>query len=209
MALFKKSYHRLSDEQLMPLIAKGRERAFEELYNRYHQRMYNYFYRMLAQKTEYANDATQELFIKVFQNAYRFQTDKKCSTWLYAIASNLCKNEYRRWSKRPILRELTQEDDRGIQEQFSEGSDQLLFQEHLQLALDSLEYKHRKCFILRFQEERSIREISEITQCPEGTIKSRIHYCLKKLAPKLKLFDPNQNELDWQERGTTRKSKQL
>ena len=53
-------------------------------------------------------------------------------------------------------------------------------------AIDSLDEKHRQCFLLRHQQGCSIKEISEIIQCPEGTVKSRLHYALKHLSGKLR-----------------------
>jgi RNA polymerase sigma-70 factor, ECF subfamily len=61
----------------------------------------------------------------------------------------------------------------------------------LQVELGLLDEKHRSVFILRFQEEMSIKEISESLGISEGTVKSRLFYTLKKLSDKLKVFDLN------------------
>jgi len=52
-----KNYKKYSDEKLVPLVVKGNERAFNELYSRYEKKMYRFFYRMLNRDTERANDA--------------------------------------------------------------------------------------------------------------------------------------------------------
>jgi RNA polymerase sigma-70 factor (ECF subfamily) len=59
--------------------------------------------------------------------------------------------------------------------------------------LQSVSEKHRTVFVLRFRQELSLKEISEICQCSEGTVKSRLFYALKKIAPALNIFDPNEN----------------
>ena len=59
-------------------------------------------------------------------------------------------------------------------------------------ALKHLSETHREVFVLRYQEELSIKEISEIMTCSEGTVKSRIFYALRKLSQRLQAFDPKE-----------------
>ena len=191
MLFFKKKYPQYADEQLIPLICKGNEAAFNELYQRYQARMYRYFYRMLGQNKRKSNDFTQDLFMKVIQKGNSFDTSRKFSTWLFTIAANMCKNEYRRSSRAPLLSVL---DDQEIQSTFANIPDQIdqqIFNENLLKCINALRPHHRECFLLRYQEELSIKEISAIIDCPEGTVKSRIHYCLKILAEQLHVFAPN------------------
>ncbi len=187
---FKKSYHYYSDEELMSYLMQGKERAFNELYKRYGARMHNYFYRLLYQDNDLADDFTQDLFVKVIEKADSFNVQRKFSTWLYTIASNMCKNEYRRQSRNIIQQGLDNDIDIPYPNFIPEHIDKALFNEHLQTALNDLDISQKECFILRYQEELSVKEISKILDCPEGTIKSRLHYTLKKLAQKLELFRP-------------------
>ena len=68
--------------------------------------------------------------------------------------------------------------------------DEGLFQKALKDAVHLLPEAQKECFILRYQEELAIREISEIMECPPGTVKSRLHYALKYLAGELQVFTP-------------------
>lgn len=195
---FRKNYHSESDEALLTFIAKGQERAFNVLYERYASRMHYYFYRMLYQDTEKANDFTQDFFVKVIEHAKRFDANRKCSTWMYSIANNMCKNEYRRverYNKNNAMytRDFVEtiEMPCGESRFLPERIDRELFSQHLDQAINELELIHRECFVLRYREELSIREISQILNCPEGTIKSRLYYSLKKLSVKLKIFHPD------------------
>lgn len=191
MSLFQPKYNKLNDNKLISLISKGSEGAFNELYMRYSQRMYAYFYKMLYQDKELAADFTQNLFMKVFEKAGSFNADFAFSTWIYTMASNMCKNEYRRKSRtEPIIQMPLQLFDIS-NPKGPENLDLEIFNRHLQLAINELESKHKQCFILRYQDELSIKEISEILDCPEGTVKSRLFYSLKKLATKLADFKPN------------------
>ena len=185
-----RSYQRCSDEELVQLMRQGKRKAFDALYRRYQERMYRYFFTMLHGNSMKAQDFTQEAFLRVIKNADRFDAQKKFSTWIYTIANNLCKNEYRRISRNPMTVELKNG-------QFSINSkpwqqlDQEGFEEALRRQLEQLDELPRQCFILRFQEELSIKEISEILNCPEGTVKSRLHYTIKKLSTRLQIFNPN------------------
>jgi RNA polymerase sigma-70 factor (ECF subfamily) len=191
--LFKKKYHQYSDEALVALLAEGKEAAFDELYQRYAEQMYHFFYKMLYQDQELAADFCQTLFMKVFEKAETFSSAHKFSTWLYAIASNLCKNEYRRKSKpKPIIYLA----EGHMQQPLAPGFiDKEIFNRYLQSAVNKLDDKHRLCFILRYQEDKTIQEISEVLGCPLGTVKSRLHHTLKKLAIQLHQFDPKQKKL--------------
>lgn len=178
------TYHTLSDEQLMRELATGCEPSFGELYDRYSERMHRYFFRMLGQDTHRADDFTQELFMKLVEKTAYFDPERRFSTWLYAVAGNMVKNEYRRLSRQP-------EPPTGIDfygENFSEDFDNQVFAEHLTQALGELDETQRQCFVLRYQEELSVKEIAEILDCPEGTVKSRMFYTLKKLGNKLRAF---------------------
>lgn len=188
-------YHTLEDKLLIQLLAKKDELAFNELYHRYADKMYGFFYRMLYQDEELAADFTQSLFLKVFEKAGLYQDRYEFSTWIYSMASNMCKNEYRRNSRpRPVI---------FLQKKMLESiaptapvlMDNEIFREHLQHAINGLDNKHKHCFIMRYQNDLSIKEISLVMDCPEGTIKSRIHYALKKLSEKLSQFNPNPKSL--------------
>ena len=183
MFLFEKKYQQLSDEQLMPFIADGQEKAFNVLYQRYAQKLQRYFYRMLYQDAPLAEDFVQELFIKIIEKAHTFDSKKKCSTWLYTIAINLCKNEYRRNER--YQNRLQHIPEPKPSAPIDEQLDQKRRKRVLQNAINDLDEIHRQCYILRYQEEHSIREIAQMLGCPEGTVKSRLYYSVKKLSERL------------------------
>lgn len=169
----------------MRLIASnGCEASFGELYDRYSERMHRYFYRLLGNDAHRADDFTQELFMKVVEKTALFDPERRFSTWLYTVAGNMVKNEYRRLSRQsapPLMDDYVGED-------FSEDFDYQVFEQHLHHALGELDETQRQCFVLRYQEELSVKEIAEILDCPEGTVKSRMFYTLKKLGNKLRAF---------------------
>ena len=187
------SYKRYSDEELMSLIGNGDIVYLKELYHRYSKKMLYYFYRMLGGDEIKAQDFLQDVFLKIIEKADQFNIKMKFSTWIFTIASNLCKNEYRRLK----VRETT------LNEPDMDQHEQLLLNDQVQIInhndfekavlheLKKMDPEQSTTFILRYQENLSIKEIGEILNCSPGTVKSRIFYTTKKLASRLKEFNPN------------------
>jgi RNA polymerase sigma-70 factor (ECF subfamily) len=192
MRLFGKRYSQQTDEQLMRLLVEGQEAAFDELYQRYSRRLLYYFYRMLGQDEETAQDFLQDLFIKIVEKPQLFNPSQPFSTWVFAVAHNLCKNEYRKQAVRKVLvpgLDMDQLAEESIPAE--ELFDHQLFQQWLQAGPNALDDDQRTTFLLFYQEQFSIREISAVLGCSEGTVKSRLFYIKRKLANQLKVFTPD------------------
>ena len=174
------SYRTHTDSALMQAIARRDEQAFAELYERYGRQMYRFFYRMLWRDAGRAEDFTQELFIKIIERPDAYDPARPFVTWLYTLSHNLCKNEYRRQARAAV--HLSNVQPEGEATWSSENADRELLETQLRAAVDALPEMHRQCFILRHQEERSLQEIAEIMACPEGTVKSRLHHAVQKIA---------------------------
>lgn len=191
MSKSRAEYKTVSDEHLMQEVARGNSRAFEEIYERYNKPLINYFCRMLWKDREKAKDFMQDLFTKIVTKPESFNPERSFKTWLYSVAHNMCKNEYRK-------QEVRSNTHLGINEGISrdphserdEKHDKEIFSVALYKELDELDEAQRSTFLLRFKMELSIAEIAEITQTNEGTVKSRLFYTVRKLADKLKSFDP-------------------
>jgi RNA polymerase sigma-70 factor, ECF subfamily len=173
-----------SDGELMRLIVSGDQAAFRELYHRYKDRMYYYFYRMLGNSTEQANDFLQELFMKIIEKPESYNPSYAFKTWLFSIANNMCKNEYRRRGVRLEYQEYETLDQKldFINEPTIEPKYVI---EKIFQSIDQLGDEHRSAFLLRYREGFSIREVAETLELPEGTVKSRLFYARKILADKL------------------------
>lgn len=184
-----RNYQSLSDEALM-LQIKGRDKnAFTELYHRYSELMLHYFFRMLGGNEVLSRDFLQELFLKIVEQPERFNTHLSFKTWIYTVAHNLCKNEYRKQKVRRKNDEyLFSEEETADQSEHL--LDQKLFETALEQALQELSFEQRSVFILRHQKQLSIRDIKSITGIPEGTIKSRLFYAVRNLAEQLKEYNP-------------------
>lgn len=204
MGMFQKKHSKATDERLMELIAQGAPSAFDELYSRYSKRLLVYFHRLLGRNEAKAQDFLQDLFLKIVENPDLFHTGERFSIWVFAVAHNMCKNEYRRLGVRKNIDHEIDVDavSQGTdhEPQAEKALDRKTFREMLFQELDKLDESQRSAFLLRHQEGFSIREISEAMGCSEGTTKSRIFYTTQRLAERLKAFDPQRVEEPCHER---------
>jgi RNA polymerase sigma-70 factor (ECF subfamily) len=174
----------LDDSGVVSAFLDGESRAFDELVNRYQNRLLNFVYRTTGDR-ERAEDLVQEVFVRVYRHIHRFDRSRKFSTWIYTIASNLAKNELRNRSRNPLvlfqtIRRNWEDDDRPLQfEDPGSRPDDLYRKRHLREAVEDAVEKlpphHRNVFVLRELEGKSYEEIAEITSCNLGTVKSRLN----------------------------------
>jgi len=188
MALFGPRLPDQSDEDLVRRLARGQSVAFDELYRRYHDRLLHYFRRMLGRDHEKARDFLQDLFLKLIERPERFSPDGCFRTWVFAVAHNMCCNEYRRAAVRR---------DAPVQPQPAptspppgEGLEQREFRRALEGQLLRLDQIKRSTFLLRYQEELSLQQIAQVMGCAVGTVKSRLFYAAKELANELDEYRP-------------------
>ena len=173
----------------MRLLQHGEEQALVALYGRYDKKLLRYFHRMLWRDEAKAQDFLQDLFVKVIEQPHRFNSDRKFSTWLYSIAHNMCKNEYRRQRLRPNANQVGQDESSYIQ-MIPEAMDDVKFKETLQVILNSLEEDDKTIFVLRYEMEMNLKDIAEIMDCPEGSVKSKLFYIRKEMSARLQIFNP-------------------
>jgi RNA polymerase sigma-70 factor (ECF subfamily) len=197
----------LRDEELIALFLEGERSRFRELVERYDQKLLNFINRIIGDR-ERSEDLVQETFIRVYKHLGRFDREKKFSTWVYTIASNLAKNELRNRTRNPIvlLENLVQDwDDDHRPLEFADSSnrpDDLFMKRHLretvEKAVEKLPAHHRLVFILRETEGKSYEEIAEITGCSLGTVKSRLNRARNNfaaiVAPMLEMELPQATE---------------
>src|SRR5258708_3481710 len=178
--LFRKSYKGLSDEDLMEKAQGGNDRALEEIYQRYSQPLLRYFFRMLWHDRDKAEDFLHDVFVKILEKPEHFDSARKFSTWIYSVAHNRCKNEYRKQAFRQAMNGHAQED--RIDEKVSGEIDNRKYQHSLEEILKTEDEETRTMFVMRYELEMNSAEISEIVKCPEGTVRTRLFNLRKRLA---------------------------
>ena len=190
MLLARIKYPKESDERLMRFLIRGDKKAFDEIYRRYAAPLKGYFKRMLWRDDEKAEDFVHDLFAKIIRKPDAFDTKRSFKTWVYTIACNMCKNEYKK-------QEVRKNTSIGFDQHYniSDEKTNLIkeiefnqFGEAFSEKLNELDAKHKEVFTLRHVEGLSIKEIAQIVQINEGTVKSRIFYATKQLAKLLKEY---------------------
>ena len=188
--LFFNSIASLSDEDLMARVAsKDDDRAFDELYHRHALRVMGFIMRQLSD-SDRAADLVQDAFLRLWSSRERYIADKCFSTWLFSIAYNLIKNEYRRSGYQNEYTEHVMNSTTEVHdEDWDVKLDDHLFDEALHKELSLLDADSRLLFSLRFEEEMTVPQIAEVMKIPEGTVKSRQHTIIRNLKQKLKIYE--------------------
>lgn len=177
--------NQLPDESLMKLAHDGQSWAFETLYDRYAGKLLRYVFRFVNDQAQ-AQDLVQETFLKLIEKPEAFDTGKRFSTWLYTVAGNLCRNHLRNIGNRKRINESLRMDDAG--EMPKSTMDLKRLQSAIQSVFGTLSEKEQEVFVLRFELDMSMKEMAEVLGIPEGSVKSRLFYLLKKIAPQLNEF---------------------
>lgn len=183
------------EKKLIKNAQMGNVAAFEQLVRTYDQRVLHLIYRMQGNLAD-TQDIYQETFLKAFENLNSFRFESEFSTWLFRIAINQCinarrKKRIRTWltfnddpkdsgSVRPATRENPESDLADVE-----------LNQQINQALSKLSDQQRSVFILKHYEGYKIREISQILDCAEGTVKNQIFRATRKLQ---KLLKPYLNE---------------
>lgn len=184
------NYHRDTDEALMPLIQRKDERAFDELFRRYARKLQGFFWRRTGGNEAEAADLTQEVFLRVWEKAKRYNPSTNVHTWVFSIAYNLLTDYYRRIGYQEQYTAYVQSSEAEAKdENVSILLDKVQFDKALSEVLTALSEAEQLLFDLRFTQELSVAEIAMIIQIPEGTVKSRLHSLTQKLRLKLHQYE--------------------
>jgi RNA polymerase sigma-70 factor, ECF subfamily len=191
-----------TDEMLMVRYQRGDREAFVELVRRYKTPIFNFAMRQLRQ-TSVAEDVTQDVFLRVVQNAAEFKHEARFTTWVYTIARNLCIDQLRKLTHRrhPSLDQpaaAESDDNRPLVENIA-GSHPTANAERSVIgsevaariitAVDALPEDQREVFLLREIANLPFKEIAVVTGVGENTVKSRMRYALDRLQEALAEFE--------------------
>lgn len=157
--------------ELIQRALRGEIEAWGEIVRRYKDAVFGVALGILGNPHD-AEDATQDAFIRAYENLGRYDLKRKFSTWIFTIVANICKNKLRRERFFAPLKTLSQlQGANDPAEQVSREERELLVQE----ALAALDEKYRAPLVLRFYGDLEYKEIAEALGLPEGTVKTRIH----------------------------------
>lgn len=169
----------MDEKRLIELCKKGDRNAFNELVLKYQSKVVNIAYGMLSVRED-AEDAAQEVFIKIYKNISSFNENSAISTWIYRITVNTCNDILRKRINKKTISIYSDNDDESdmaipdsshTPEEAAEASE---IHRTLLAAISGLKEEYR-CVITLFDlEGMSYEEIAKIINVPVGTVKSRL-----------------------------------
>jgi RNA polymerase sigma-70 factor (ECF subfamily) len=170
-----------SDLILTQSAAKGDMKAFEEIYNRHHRRVYSLCLRML-QNTAEAEDLTQEVFIQLYRKIGSFRGDSAFTTWLHRLTVNQVLMHFR---KRTVKFEKTTEEGETpvqiVPGTENSGKMPIVDKIALENAIAQLPTGYKNVFVLHDVEGYEHEEVAKILGCSVGTSKSQLHKARLKM----------------------------
>ncbi len=173
-----------SDQELVARAIANKE-AFAAIVRRYEAPLLRYIVRLGCKDLSAAEDLLQEILIKTFVHLNDYDTSLQFSSWIYRIAHNEIVSYFRKEKSRPSV--LVQGDGSFLFENMTDdaGLTELEGSRHtaaeIQGVVDRLETKYREVIVLKFFEEKSYEEISDILQIPQGTVATLINRAKKKI----------------------------
>ncbi|MCU7938768.1 MAG: sigma-70 family RNA polymerase sigma factor [gamma proteobacterium symbiont of Bathyaustriella thionipta] len=182
----------LTDEQLIHSYQKGDAEAFDELYSRYKNAVYHYFFRQVH-NTSAADELHQDVWLRIIKSSTDFKLQSGFKTWLYKIAHNRLIDYYRRSSRQPLhlvhntIVDINHEPDNKYDDSVNQPSepDEILQEQQvnqaLLTALNSLPDEQKEVFLLHERSGLTLQEIAIITDNSFESSKSRLRYAVKKL----------------------------
>jgi len=170
----------MSDEDVIKeYLATQNSAYFDILYKRYSGKIFGKCISLLKEEAK-AADATQEVFMKILINLSKFSGKSKFSTWIYSITYNFCIDMIRREKKDPSL---LVDDIETKYDKEDDVEDIYLLEmkvKRLKIILEEIPVMDKSILLMKYQDDMSIKEISEITQKSESAVKMKIKRAKQK-----------------------------
>jgi RNA polymerase sigma-70 factor (ECF subfamily) len=175
-----KSFHDMTEDQLLELVRKGQSEAYGEVFTRHREKAFALAFQYLR-NYEDAKDVIQDAFIKAYRKFSRFDLSRKFGPWLLTIVRNQCIDAIRK-KKRAATQELSP----ILPDRSAVRADKAVLRKEVWAALQQLSPEHREIIFLKDYQGHSYVEIAEILSIPLGTVMSRLHHARRNLAGQLK-----------------------
>jgi len=158
----------------------------DEIVSRYHGKLLDFAFRRLADR-EASADVAQSALLRAFESARGYRLESSFRTWLYTIAVNLIRDEWRRQKSRREAFSSDIEDDLLPDHSPSPEKSAVdgLAADELWRTVGGLTENHNMAVTLKFRHGFTYEEIAEVMGAPTGTVKSWVHYALKELRQRL------------------------
>ncbi len=172
-----------TDAEVVAEVLRGDRQAYAKIIDAYKAPVFNLAFRMTGTYSD-ADDLTQEIFIRAYQKLHQFDPEKKFFTWLYTIGINLIRNHLRKKARNDFPRAF----DCISSEPPIQGNDGREGDLHSEDRMKKLEENMRKlpvdmreAIILKYQQDLTFEEISDITGDSVSAVKMRVYRGLERL----------------------------
>jgi RNA polymerase sigma-70 factor, ECF subfamily len=173
-----------SDEELVEACQAGEASAFDVLVARWEDRIRGAAFRFLGSEEE-ARDVAQEAFLKAYRAIGGFKREARFSSWLYQIATNLCRDHLRRRKTRATVSLEALEEAGPVMVETRPGAHERLLERDLahavRRAIHALPEEQREVVILKEYQELTFLEIAQALDVPVSTVKTRLYRGLGQL----------------------------
>lgn len=174
----------ITDEELIARCARGDRHAMDVLVSRYHARLLDFALRHLRDRDASA-DVAQAALLRAFECAQSYHARASFRTWLYTIALNMVRDEFRKRKTRRESLVSDLEEGTELPEGQAASAEDFAFRraEFVALweAVGRLPESHRTAVVLKFRQGLTYEEIAVVMGAPAGTVKSWVHYAMKSL----------------------------
>ena len=174
-----------SDEELVKLTLVNQDN-FLFIMKRYESKLLRYILRISGIKKEDAEDLLQEVFIKVYENLNDFDQKLKFSSWIYRITHNMVIDNFRKMKVRPAIANFNEDINNKILANIKSDFDIFkeidikYLREGIEKVLKKMDRNYKEVLVLRFFEDKSYEEISDILKKPTGTVSTLINRAKKQ-----------------------------
>ncbi|NBB77653.1 MAG: sigma-70 family RNA polymerase sigma factor [Bacteroidetes bacterium] len=172
------------DIALVKSVQNGDNGAFNALMQRWQSKIHRFAFRFFSDDDD-ASEITQKTFIKVYHKLDTLDDPQKFSSWIYRVANNLCLDELKRAGRRKSTSLESWVEERKTKSTPSSKLESKELGEVLQKAMMILPDEQRVVIILKEYEGMTFREIAEILEESQNTVKSRMYYGLKSMRRQL------------------------
>ncbi len=186
----------MDEKEIIKKIKKGDTNAFREIIQTYKRVVYNHSYTYLRNQQD-AEDATQEIFLNVYNNIKSFRGESKISTWIYRITVNVCKNKIKQLQRQraPIMDDIYPGDEEinkqlEIKDKEEKKPDSILItnekRKMIYKRISELTSEQKNILIMRDINALSYEDISKIMKLSVSAVKSKLFRARDNLRDMLK-----------------------
>jgi RNA polymerase sigma-70 factor (ECF subfamily) len=194
-----KKYRRtvLEEKEILERIKKGETKYFEEIITKYKRVVFGHAFNFLRNKEE-AEDASQEIFVNIFNNLGKFRGDSKLSTWIYRITINTCKNKLKQFhrlkanfseemyeegaeEKESMVNMIKEKEEKEPDRAFISGEVRKI----VYMRIDELSTEQKQVILMRDVDGLSYDEIAEVLKLSVSAVKSKLFRARENLREKL------------------------